>query len=70
MAVPKKRRSKSKKRTHRSLWKISSPQMQLCSNPNCGELTIRHHACTHCGFYKGKQILTIKVKEKKANKED
>ncbi len=68
MAVPKKRRSKSQKRTHRSLWKISSPTTKPCSN--CGQLTILHHACTHCGYYKGKQVLTIKVKEKKTAKED
>ncbi|MBH37549.1 50S ribosomal protein L32 [bacterium] len=67
MAVPKKRRSKAKKRTHRSLWKISSPETQTCKQ--CGELTLLHHACTHCGYYKGKHVLKIKIKEEKTNKE-
>ena len=68
MAVPKRRRSKARKRTHRSLWKINIPTLVACSN--CGELTHPHHACTACGFYKGKQVLQIKVKEaKKDNKE-
>ena len=67
MAVPKKRRSKAKKRTHRSLWKIAIPATTTCTN--CGKLTIQHHACTHCGFYKGTQVLNIKVKEPKPSKD-
>ena len=67
MAVPKKRRSKSRKRTHKSLWKIGIPTYQRCSN--CNELTMTHNACTHCGFYKGKQVLTVKVKQEEPNKE-
>lgn len=68
MAVPKRRRSKAKKRTHRSLWKINVPTLVECTN--CGERVYPHHACTACGFYKGKQVLQIKVKEsKKENKE-
>tara|TARA_Y100001970_G_scaffold294270_1_gene449536 strand:+ start:14224 stop:14430 length:207 start_codon:yes stop_codon:yes gene_type:complete len=67
MAVPKKRRSKAKKRTHRSLWKIHTPETMACEQ--CGELTILHHACKHCGYYKGKQVLKIKIKKEKENKE-
>ncbi|RAP31511.1 50S ribosomal protein L32 [Candidatus Marinamargulisbacteria bacterium SCGC AG-343-D04] len=62
MAVPKRRRSKARKRTHKSLWKINVPTLVKCTN--CDEYVRPHHACTACGFYKGKQVLTIKVKEK------
>ena len=63
MAVPKKRRSKSRKRTHRSLWKISVPTMVSC--PNCDSLTIAHRVCTVCGYYKGVPVLQIKQKAEK-----
>ncbi|MGA0241410.1 MAG: 50S ribosomal protein L32 [Candidatus Marinamargulisbacteria bacterium] len=65
MAVPKKRRSKSRKRTHRSLWKISVPTMVTCTN--CGALAVAHRACIVCGYYKGAPVMQIK--QKKSNKE-
>jgi large subunit ribosomal protein L32 len=63
MAVPKKRRSKSRKRTHRSLWKISIPTMATCTH--CGVLHITHRACTACGYYKGTPVIKIKPKSNK-----
>ncbi|MBL6722759.1 MAG: 50S ribosomal protein L32 [Candidatus Margulisbacteria bacterium] len=63
MAVPKKRRSKSRKRTHRSLWKIAMPTMATCKN--CGVLHIAHRACTACGYYNGVPVLQIKQKADK-----
>ena len=63
MAVPKKRRSKSRKRTHRSLWKIAVPTMVTCKN--CGELHIAHRVCTSCGYYKGVPVIQIKQKVSK-----
>ena len=61
MAVPKRRRSKARKRTHKSLWTIFKPTTTKCSN--CGSLRLLHHACTECGFYKGKQVINVKVKK-------
>jgi large subunit ribosomal protein L32 len=63
MAVPKKRRSKSRKRTHRSLWKIALPTMASC--PQCHVLRIAHRACTSCGYYKGSVVLKIKENQPK-----
>ena len=63
MAVPKKRRSKSRKRTHRSMWKISIPTMVQCLN--CDALHVAHRACTVCGYYKGKPVIQIKQKASK-----
>lgn len=34
--------------------------LNKCSN--CGKYKLSHRVCQHCGFYKGKQVLTIKVK--------
>ena len=63
MAVPKKRRSKSRKRTHRSLWSIDVPTMAICSN--CGMMHVAHRVCMSCGYYKGRPVIQIKQKEPK-----
>ena len=63
MAVPKKRRSKSRKRTHRSLWKIEIPTMVKC--PNCEDYHVAHRACTSCGYFKGAPVIQIKQKVNK-----
>ena len=63
MAVPKKRRSKSRKRTHRSLWKIAVPTMVTCSN--CGVLSVAHRTCGACGYFKGVPVIQIKQKKSK-----
>ena len=63
MAVPKRRRSKSKKRMNKANWIIKVPTMYEC--PECNEMAISHNACTVCGYYNGKKVLTVKVKEKK-----
>ena len=61
MAVPKKRRSKSRKRTHRSLWSIKVQTMVPCKQ--CGALHVSHRACMSCGYYKGIPVVTIKQKK-------
>lgn len=51
MAVPKSRKSKSKKRMRQSInMKLNLPTLTKC--PSCGLLTRPHRACTHCGYYK------------------
>lgn len=64
MAVPFRRVSKSKKGMRRSHLALNVPGMITC--PNCGELTISHRVCPNCGYYKGKQVVTL---DKKADNE-
>ncbi len=61
MPVPKKRRSKSRKRLHRALWTAEAPKLTTCSN--CGAAKRPHFVCPECGFYKGKTVIQIKTKE-------
>ena len=63
MAVPKKRRSKSNTRIKKAAWGLTKPNYMAC--PDCGALKHSHRTCTACGFYKGKQVIQIKVKEAK-----
>ncbi len=63
-AIAQQRRgSKTRRRKRRTHYKISVPGMVVC--PNCGELKLSHRVCPECGFYSGKQVKEIKVKEDK-----
>jgi large subunit ribosomal protein L32 len=60
MAVPKKRKSPSKRDMRRAHWKLEAPAMVEC--PHCHALILPHHVCPQCGYYRGKEV--VKVEEK------
>ena len=60
MAVPKRRKSKSKSRMRRSHDSIKMPDLRPC--PNCGTYVLPHRVCPECQHYKGKLIRETKVK--------
>ena len=55
MAVPKRKKSKSKRDKRRTHQKISTPNLSNC--PECGEAKLPHHACPSCGYYKGRKVV-------------
>lgn len=57
MAVPKRKKSKSKRNTRRAHHKITAPNLTPCSH--CGEARLPHHACPSCGTYKGRKVVEI-----------
>lgn len=58
MAVPKKRKSKSKKNTRRAANKnLNAPNLQKC--PNCFAPKLAHRACGECGHYNGEQVVEV-----------
>ncbi|MFQ5672185.1 MAG: 50S ribosomal protein L32 [Nitrospinales bacterium] len=59
MAVPKKKRSKSKQGHTRSHQALSVPSYGEC--PQCHETKRPHHVCPHCGYYKDKEVLQVDV---------
>ena len=60
MAVPKKRRSKSKKRIKCAAWRASIIKPETTTCTQCG-VTIRNHCtCYACGYYQGSPVLRIK----------
>jgi large subunit ribosomal protein L32 len=61
MPVPKKRRSKSKKRMKGARWKITVPNLRPC--PECTALGQSHFVCGVCGFYKGKPVIVTKAQK-------
>jgi large subunit ribosomal protein L32 len=66
MAVPKKRTSVSRRGMRRAGQHHKLYRKNPMTCPNCGVHTLPHTACSSCGQYRGKEILTIKVKEESA----
>ena len=64
---PKKKISKTASRTRHATWETinlrrmtETYQVGKCSN--CGAKKLAHRVCPVCGYYKGKQVITIKSK--------
>ena len=58
MGVPKRKPSKSRQRMRRAYNSVMKlPQLGVCSQ--CAAPAQPHRVCPACGFYKGRQILTI-----------
>ncbi|MBC8456435.1 MAG: 50S ribosomal protein L32 [Deltaproteobacteria bacterium] len=55
MAVPKKKKSKSRRDMRRSHDNVKLSNVTTC--PHCHEPVLPHHVCTECGTYKGRTIL-------------
>ncbi|MDO8489775.1 MAG: 50S ribosomal protein L32 [Candidatus Omnitrophota bacterium] len=66
MALPKRKHSAARGRKRRTHWKIKATTLAAC--PQCKELKLAHRACRSCGYYDGRQVIEIKVKEKKKKK--
>lgn len=56
MAVPKRKTTPMKRGFRRMHDRVHFRTMTECSN--CGQQKQYHTVCPHCGFYRGKQILT------------
>lgn len=60
MAVPKKKKSPSKRDMRRAHWKLEAPTLTEC--PHCHALILPHHVCPECGYYKGKEVIKVEKK--------
>ncbi len=57
MAVPKRKVSKMKLRSRKAANRWHAPQLSKCTQ--CAAPVLSHIACPSCGYYKGRQVLTI-----------
>ncbi len=64
MALPKRRHSSARRDTSRTHQKLAIRQTSTCLQ--CGQATLPHRVCPHCGYYKGRAVVTIKTKESAA----
>lgn len=61
MAVPKRKTSKSKTKMRERSHKVFLTASRPC--PNCGEQQIPHQVCFSCGYYRGRQVISVTVKK-------
>ncbi|MGM0439515.1 MAG: 50S ribosomal protein L32 [Chlamydiota bacterium] len=57
MAVPRNRLSQSRRDKRRSHHAKKPISLQEC--PNCGEQGLPHRVCSSCGFYKGREVVSM-----------
>ncbi len=63
MANPKRRHSNTRTNTRRAHDALKLKSVSKCSQ--CGAPILSHRVCMECGYYRGRQVITIKIKEKK-----
>ena len=59
MALPKRKTSKSRVRSRKSSQTLSIIKAQAC--PQCGAPQRPHRVCPSCGFYRGRQVITVEA---------
>jgi large subunit ribosomal protein L32 len=59
MAVPKRKKSKSKIRSRKRSHKRKLAATQAC--PQCGAAQEPHRVCPSCGYYRGRQVVTVEA---------
>lgn len=57
MAVPKQKTSRARRDKRRTHFKLTAPAIVEC--PQCHEAKAPHHACRHCGYYRGRQRIQV-----------
>ncbi|MFM9151700.1 MAG: 50S ribosomal protein L32 [Candidatus Planktophila sp.] len=57
MPVPKRKMSRSKTRSRRSMWKTTAASLANC--PQCQQPKLQHTACPTCGTYNRRPVLDI-----------
>lgn len=57
MAVPKRKKSRSRTHHRRSQWKGSVPTYSEC--PQCHQPKLPHIVCKNCGYYAGREAIEL-----------
>lgn len=58
MAVPKRKTGKSSSRSRRAAnMAMKTPNLVEC--PQCHSMKMSHQVCSECGYYKGREVLTV-----------
>ncbi len=64
MAVPKQRKTKSRRNQRRMHIHLDKPTLTTC--PQCKDKKLPHTVCKACGYYKGREVVDVLKKEKEA----
>ncbi len=60
--LPKRKLSKGRRDRRRAHDGLTMRNLSTCSN--CGQMRLPHTVCPHCGFYKGREVVSIDKSEK------
>lgn len=63
MGTPTKKRTPGQRKQRALHFAISPKTLARC--PKCKKEILPHHACSFCGYYRGRQVLTINLAKKK-----
>jgi len=66
MAVPKQRKTKSRRNQRRMHIFLKQPSLTYC--PKCKKTVKPHTVCSGCGFYKGREVIDVLSKLTKKEK--
>ena len=66
MAVPKQRKTKSRRNQRRMHIFLETPKLAIC--PKCGKPVLPHNVCSVCGYYKGEEVIDVMKKLTKKEK--
>lgn len=66
MANPKRRHSNTRSRLRRAHDFLKVENLKEC--PQCHKACQSHRVCPSCGYYKGRQVMTVKVRAPKKKK--
>lgn len=66
MAVPKQRKTKSRRDQRRSHIHLKEHFLVTC--PKCHKMILAHTLCKNCGYYKGRQIVDVLARLNKKEK--
>jgi len=64
---PKRRHSRARKGKRRASIKLGIPNAVIC--PNCNNMMLPHVVCKTCGFYRGKEYVSLSKIKKSAQNE-
>jgi len=70
VAVPKQKKTKSRRNQRRQHIFLKQPALTVC--PKCGKPVASHTMCKNCGYYKGRMIVDVlkKLNKKQTKKKE
>ncbi|MBW3605961.1 MAG: 50S ribosomal protein L32 [Actinobacteria bacterium] len=60
MAVPKRKKSRSRTRHRRARW-LAAPRPTMANCSRCASPIKPHTVCSVCGYYRGRRVLEVDV---------
>ncbi|MEW6717518.1 MAG: 50S ribosomal protein L32 [Chloroflexota bacterium] len=55
--LPKRKHSKGRTRRRRAHDALKLRNLVFCAN--CGHMRLPHSVCSHCGFFKGREVISV-----------